>query len=112
MNEKNNNLTLLILGIAMGAGAAYLFTTKEGKILKEKLIKEGKKLLEELGEGIEEAGVKLEDVKDSAQDKLTEGAEQVREKVEEVVNEVPGQVEQIKRKSRRFFFKRHASKES
>lgn len=101
---KDNNLGNLIAGIIIGAAVTYLFTTKNGRKIKDRLLIEGEKLLEDLSEiaAESEIGEELENKK-----------EEVLEKVEETVSEVPEHIEQIQKKGRRFFFRRgHASHES
>ncbi len=117
MNEKNNSSSLLI-GIAIGAALSYLFTTKNGQKIKDELIKEGSKLLDKIGESLEEAEKKspeLKKVKDAVEevkDAVVSEAKEVQETAEEAIREVPQQVQQIQKKGRHFFFKRHTSSES
>lgn len=124
MNEKNNPSSILI-GIAIGAALSYLFTTENGKKIKKELITEGGKLLDKIGDTLEEAEKQSKTVK-----KITEKAEEVKEIVEEAkeaviaevsgaqdvvqeaIREVPAQVEQIQKKGRHFFFKKHSGSES
>lgn len=92
MSDQNNNRSIssLILGIAIGAALTYLLTTKKGQKIKERLLTEGRKLLEELGE-----------------------ESQIKEKIEEEKEEIPDHITQIQKKGRRFFFRRsHANPES
>lgn len=124
MNEKNNPSTLL-LGIALGAALTYLFTAENGKKIKKELITEGGKLLDKIGDTIEEAEKKSATVKKIAQkaEEVKEIVEETKEAVitevneaqntaQEAIREVPAQVEQIQKKGRHFFFKRHTSSES
>jgi len=93
-DKDSNSLMALVAGIIIGAGITYLFTTKEGRKLKDKLSIEGNKVLDKLQEGLE-----------TAQDEI----EEHKEEVQEAVSEIPKQVEQIQKKGRRFFFRKHSS---
>jgi|SRR3989338_9153862 len=89
-NQNNNNnqpghsTATFIVGVIIGAAATYLFTTDEGKKLKDKLIKEASRFFGNLGEG----------------------AQEIEEKVSEEVTQIPKHIEQIQKKGRRFFFRR------
>lgn len=110
--EKNNSMTALIAGVIIGAGVTYLFTTTEGKKLKEKLIDEGSKLLDKVKEGLEEAGEEIEEKGKLATKIVSQEAESAKENVGEVISQVPQHIEQVQKKGRRFFFKKHSSGES
>ena len=116
MSEKNNSSTLFV-GIAIGAALTYLFTTKNGQKIKEELIREGTKLLDKIGQSLEEAEEKSETIKKVSEkvEEVKEAAvsevQELKESTEEAIREVPKQVEQIQKKGRHFFFKRHASDE-
>lgn len=112
-NEKNNSLTALIAGIVIGAAVTYLFTTKEGRKLKDKLIEEGSLLLDKVKEGLEEVGDEVEEKGKTAVKEIETKAESAKEAVEEVVTEIPKHIEQVQKKGRRFFFsKKHSAGES
>lgn len=136
MSEKNNNPSFL-LGIAIGAGLAYLFTAKNGQRIRGQLIKEGTKLLDKIGENLEEAQETAQEIKDQIEEKALstkedleekkdevvkkakDTAEQVQENIEELKTEVeeisaqiPQEVREIQKKGRRFFFHRHHNHES
>ena len=109
MNEKNNSSSLLV-GIAIGAALSYLFTTENGKKIRQELIKEGGKLLDKIGDTLEEAEQKSPELKKVA-DKVEEvknavvtGVQQVQENTQEALREVPKEVAQIQKKGRHFFF--------
>lgn len=87
--ENKNSFSSLILGIIIGATITYLFTNKRGQKIKDRLLAEGRKLLEELGQ---EA--------------------QIEEEVEEAKEEIPEHITQIQKKGRRFFFHRSQRTES
>ncbi len=90
MSDKNNSSFLL--GAIIGAALTYLFTTENGKKMKEELLLEAKKVLEAIGENAQEAGEKIEEEK---------------VKMEEIIaEEMPKHIEEIQKKGRRFFFKR------
>jgi len=136
MSDGKNNISSLILGVALGAALTYLFTTQKGQRIKEKLLAEGQNLLEDIGEKIanleeeimegkapsehrsqserEELEEKLEDsVKEIATKGEPRTYDEREEKIEETTDEVPQHIEQIQKKGRRFFFRRHgASQES
>ena len=94
-----------MLGIIIGAAVTYLFTNKKGQKIKDHLLKEGKKLLEDISDI-------AADLEENVTKKLEEGKGEVEEKVEEAP-EVPQHIEQIQKKGRRFFFRRsHTNPES
>lgn len=108
-HEKNSGISSLIVGVIIGAALTYLFTNKEGQKLKNKLLAEGEKLLSSLREGLEEATDSTKEVREEAGQKLSAGVEEIKDKVEEEVSELPKHIDQIQKKGRRFFFRRHAS---
>ena len=87
--DKNNSLTALIAGVVIGAAVTYLFTTKEGKKLKEKLIDEGSRLLDKVKEGLEEAEDEVEEKGKAVAKALENSAQSAKETVEEAVSEIP-----------------------
>lgn len=95
-DEKNNNLSTLILGVAIGAALTYLFTTKRGQKIKDRLLTEGQGLLEDIGEKISNLEEEILEEKDEVEEKLEEGTKA----------EIPQHIEQIQKKGRRFFFRR------
>lgn len=104
-DQKNNSLSSLIAGIVIGAAATYLFGTRDGRKLKDKLVKEGAKMLESLKEGLENA------------QEEPEGKEKVARKLEETQQaeetKAPPHIEELQKKGRRFFFRRsHTNPES
>ena len=106
--SKNNNLSTIILGVALGAALTYLFTTKKGQKIKDRLLTDGRSLLEEIGEKISNLEEEILDEKDEVAEKLVEGAKAAEEKIEDAAASVPEHIEQIQKKGRRFFFRRHA----
>lgn len=124
MNEKNNPSSFLI-GIAIGAVLTYLFTNENGKKIKKELISEGNKLLDKIGDTLEEAEKKSPELKkvvekveeaktvvQNAKDAVVQEVQVVQEAASEAIREVPAQVEQIQKKGRHFFFKKHSQGES
>lgn len=111
-DQKNNNLSTLILGVAIGAALTYIFTTKRGQKIKDRLLTEGQSLLEDIGEKIGNLEEEILDEKDELEEKLDEGVKVVEEKVREATEEMPQHIEQLQKKGRRFFFRRGASPES
>ena len=97
-DEKSSNISTLILGVAIGAALTYLFTTNKGQKIKERLLTEGKSLLEGIGEKISNLEEEILDEKDEIEEKLEEGIK--------AVEEVPQHIEQIQKKGRRFFIRR------
>lgn len=105
-SEKNNNFPSLVVGIIIGAAITYLFTNKKGQKIKDHLLKEGKRLLEDVADIASE-------MEENVAKKLEEEKEEIEEKVKEVTEEVPKHIEQIQKKGRRFFFRRsHTNPES
>ena len=101
MSEQNNShsgghsSSNFLAGIIIGAALTYLFATKSGRKLKDELLKEGAKALQNLAEQLEEKEEEAKAELDSA-----------KEQAEEVVHEVPQHIEKIQKKGRRFFFRK------
>ena len=114
MNDnRESNLAALLAGIIIGAAGAYLFTNPEGKKLKDKLLKEGQKMLSEIASDLSEAKDEIvengpEEIRSTAQaaQKVVETA---GEEIASAASEIPGQIEEIQKKGRRFFFHKHPS---
>lgn len=104
--EKNNNLSVLILGVIIGAAVTYLFTNEKGQKIKDRLVKEGSKLIDKLREDLEQAEEEIQKEKELVSDKVESGVETVKETVQEVAETVPGHIDQIQKKGRRFFFRK------
>ncbi len=121
-SHGGNNISSLVAGVVLGAALTYLFGTKSGRKLKDELVKEGQRLLEEMGSELEdvkdqieegEVGKTLEAAKEKIEDaNLGQKVEEAKEQLQEVVEDVPKHIEEIQKKGRRFFFKRSASHES
>ena len=125
--SQNNSFQVLIAGAVIGAVLTYLFTTESGKKIKEELIHEGSKLLDNIGDEIEKTKDKVEDGRDAliaqVDQKKQEIAQEIHQAAKEVkketkvvqadvqdlVEEVPQQVEEIPKKGRRFFFSKKPS---
>ncbi|MBI4037455.1 YtxH domain-containing protein [Candidatus Curtissbacteria bacterium] len=114
--NKDNSLTALVAGIILGAAVTYLFTTKDGQKVKDKLLVEGSKLLDKLKEGLENVGEEIEEkageIVESAgeiRDAAATHFEEAKENVQDALREVPPQVAEIQKKGRKFFFRRHQS---
>lgn len=99
--NRQGNLSTLIIGVVIGAALTYLLTTKKGQKIKERLLTEGRKLLEELGE--EASQVK---------EKIAASPDGPLARKEEEKEEIPDHITQIQKKGRRFFFRRSHSAES
>lgn len=110
--EKNNNLPILIAGVVIGAALTYLLTNENGKKIKERLLTEGGKILDKMQEGLEEVEKEMKKGEKRIEEKVAPVIEAAKENVEEVIAEVPQQVEQIQKKGRRFFFRKHSGPES
>jgi gas vesicle protein len=105
MNEnKNNSLIPLVIGIIVGAAATYLYTNPKGEKVREKLLKEGGKLLEKISEGLEEVQEEVTKGAKKIEAKIEPVLEEAKEKVEETIREVPKQVQEAQKKGRHFFF--------
>jgi len=112
-SDKNNSLTALVAGVVIGAAVTYLFTTKEGRKLKDKLIEEGSHLIDKVKEGLEEVEEEVEDKGKQAVKTIESQAQSAKETVEEAVSEIPKHIEQVQKKGRKFFFsKKHSAGES
>ena len=116
MNDQKNSLPVFVAGVIIGAAAVYLFTNKEGQKIKDRLLKEGAKLLQTIGENLEEA---QENIKEEATKEVGELTDTAKDHIEEtkdtiggVVSEIPEHVEKLQKKGRRLFFRRHHSAES
>lgn len=94
-SSSSHSTATFIVGIIIGAAVTYLFTTEEGKKLKDKLIKEASRLFSQLGEGVQEI-----------EEKVKEEAAQAQEKIDQEVQELPKHIGEIQKKGRRFFFRR------
>lgn len=110
--EKNSSLSALIFGVLIGAAATYLFTTKDGQKVKEKLLKEGSKLLDKVAEGLENVEETVDEKRQEIQDTVSGQIESTKENVEEAVSEIPKHIHEVQKKGRRFFFKKHHAQES
>ncbi len=121
-NDTNNSLSTLVTGIVIGAAITYLFTTESGKKIRDELIKEGSKLLENIGDEVEKAKDKaqsegeklLTDVKakkEEIEEEVQSAVKQVKKDIQEVTagvgesaEEIPQQIHEIQKKGRKFFF--------
>ena len=99
--DKNSSLIALVAGVVIGAGVTYLFTTKEGQKIKDKLIEQGTKLFDDI------KGT-LEDQSEVAREQIEEAVEHKLEEAKETLEEVPQHIDQIQKKGRRLFFRKHA----
>jgi len=112
---QSNNFGGMILGVAIGATLTYLLTNKDGQKIKDMLLKEGARILDEVAKSAQEFEDKFES---KAEDELAERLEEVKDKVAEVeqmVEDIPPHIEQIQKKGRRFFMHKsshHHSAES
>jgi len=98
-SRPSTNFSSVILGIAIGAVVAYLFANKDGQKIKDQLLKEGARLLDEVSDKMKEVEEKVDQ-------------SQLKEELEEKIEEIPEHIEQIQKKGRRFFFRKHQSGES
>lgn len=88
------NFPSVLLGMAIGAAMTYLFANREGQKIRNQLLKEGARLLDEVSQ------------------KVTELEEKAKEEITDEIESVPEHIEKIQKKGRRFFFRRHHSHES
>ncbi|KKR78080.1 MAG: hypothetical protein UU23_C0004G0062 [Candidatus Curtissbacteria bacterium GW2011_GWA1_40_9] len=117
--SPNNSFSLFLSGIVVGAILTYLFTTESGRKIKDELLKESSKLLDNLGDEIGKAKEKIEEKSEAFQRQIPKATQAVKEQIEDIKDEVvesaekiPTQVEEIQKKGRRFFFKKHTSAEN
>lgn len=100
-HTQNTSISSALLGVAIGAAITYLFANKEGQKIRDQILKEGVRLLDEVARKVQELEQKAKDV-----------GEQVTEEIAQSLEEVPEHIEKIQKKGRRFFFRRHQSHES
>jgi gas vesicle protein len=112
--ESNTNPSF-ILGILIGAALTYLFTNKQGQKIRDELLKEGTKLLEKIGQEAEHAKDIIEEKSPQIQKQISQNTEAVKTQIKEIageagqiIQEVPEKVEEIQKKGRKFFFKKHS----
>lgn len=110
-DNKDNNFAALLAGVIIGAAGTYLFTSPDGKKLKEKLLKEGALLLDKVTEGVDQTKEKISEVQEAVQEEAKSTAEAAQkviettgEEIAEAAQEIPGKIEEIQKKGRRFFF--------
>lgn len=125
---SSTGFTNFLTGAIVGAALTYLFTTESGRKIKDELLKEGTKLLENFGDEVEKAQVKLvptekkivakveqkaEEVQkqvaqtaQAAKDEVVETVSSISDKIEE---KIPEQVEELQKKGRHFFFSKKPS---
>lgn len=125
---STTGFTNFLTGAIVGAALTYLFTTESGRKIKDELLKEGTKLLENFGDEVEKAQVKLAPAEKKIAAKVEQKAEAVQKQVGEAVQttkdgivetvssisdkieeKIPEQVEQIQKKGRHFFFSKKSS---
>jgi gas vesicle protein len=95
--------------MVIGAAITYLFTNKDGQKVRDVLLKEGTRLLDEVSKKAQSIEERLEEeqVGRELAEKI-EGVKKGVEEIEQIVEEVPGHIEQIQKKGRRFFSRRHS----
>ena len=104
-HDSGSGVTSLLFGIAVGAAVAYLFANKDGQKIRDTLLKEGQKILDEVSTKIQE--VEKSDPVQAAKEQLESKLEDVKgqvSEIEQMVGDVPEHIEQIQKKGRRFFF--------
>lgn len=103
-HNSNGLLTGVLLGVVLGAGAAYLMTTDEGKKMAKKIKKEAGPLLEdlvsELEEKSEDLADKAEEIKDKVEEKLEEVKENLEPEVKEKIGQSLGRIEDLQERGR------------
>ncbi len=117
-NSDNNFLIGLVLGGVVGAGLTFLFTTKKGEEIREKIKATAPDLfdqLEDLTEAVEEKGEQLqekaEEVKEMLKEELPDNpaVKKIEEKITEMQNQARTWVQAVNpapvRKPR--FFRHH-----
>lgn len=111
--NSSSSLSSLILGAAIGAALTYLFTNKEGKKIREFLLEEGSKLVDEISEKTQEVEEKFEksQIKQDLEEKIESPKEEIPQ-IEEMIEEVPQHINKLQKKGRHFFFQKPRSNES
>lgn len=119
-SQDVGNISTFIVGAAVGAALTYLLGTKDGQKIKNQLIKEGQKLLEEMAQGLDGVKDKVKDTElgRSAEEgevgkkleAVAEKIDDVKQQLEGIAEDVPEHIAQLQKKGRRFFFKRSASR--
>lgn len=104
-SDNTNNLSALTAGLVIGAAFVYLFATEDGKKLKEQLILEGKKILENMGQEVNKAQDQIEEAKEKVVE-VAQQVESVADVVQDLVVEVPQHIAAVQKKGRKFFFHR------
>lgn len=100
-HNSGTSISSVLIGMAIGAAITYLFANREGQKIRDQILKEGARLLDEVAEKAKEL-----------EQKAREKQEDVREEIEQMVEEVPEHIEKIQKKGRRFFFRRSHAHES
>ena len=93
-HDSGTSFPSVLLGMVIGAVITYLFANREGQKIRNQILKEGIRLLDEISE------------------KAQQFEEKAQSEIEEMVEDVPDHIEKIQKKGRRFFFRRHQSLES
>src|SRR3989338_9827424 len=110
MNEvkSSGNLSTLLACVVLVAAVMYLFITKDGKKLKNKLLDDAQKFLDKIENDVENS---IENKKEEIENKLAETEDRVvdiKDEMVEVVAEIPAHIAEVQKKGRKFFFKRPA----
>ncbi|MBI3283020.1 YtxH domain-containing protein [Candidatus Curtissbacteria bacterium] len=88
------SISSALLGMAIGAVITYLFANREGQKIRNQILKEGVRFLDEVSQKVQELEEKTEN------------------EITQTVESIPEHIEKIQKKGRRFFFRRHSSHES
>ena len=87
-NRGNGFFSGVILGGLLGAALVFLYGTKEGKKIKEELVKKGKEVIDDLPEIVsdlekqgEEFAQKTEEVKKKLEEKAKEFSSEAKKKI-------------------------------
>lgn len=100
----------LILGSLLGAGALFLFKTKEGRHLKKELLNQGKKVADDLPEAVEKWRAESQKLTAWLETAKKEFEKRSASFCEKATREIDEMREQTPSSSRRRFFVRSGKK--
>ena len=119
-NRDHGFFSGLLSGVALGAGLFFLFGTKEGKKVKNRLVKKGKELIDDLPvivEDLEKQGEefaqKAEEVKKKLEEKAKEFSSEAKKKIDASLSQIEKTQERGRKaaaSARRRFFVRKGKK--
>lgn len=94
-NRGNGFFSGILLGGLLGAALVFLYGTKEGKKIKDELIKKGREVIDDLPDVVrdlekqgEEFAQKAEEVKDKLEEKAREFSSEAKEKIDSSLSHI------------------------